>query len=118
MVPMASGLHGGVAGFQELCGAFTGGVIALGYQIGHQGREYKEHKKVTDQAVRALAKRFREQVGDLHCRAIVNYDFSDPEQYKAFRESDVPTTKCRPMVGFVVKQMLATTEEGGVLPTP
>ena len=68
-------------------------------------------------AVRELAKRFREEIGDLHCKAIVGYDFSDPEGYKNFRQSDVPTTKCRPMVGFVVKQVLAAAEEGGVLPT-
>ena len=116
MVPMASGLHGGVAGFQELCGAFTGAVLALGYQIGNQGREYKEHKKVTDQAVREFAKRFKEHAGALHCRAIVEYDFSDPDGYKAFRKSDAPATKCRPAVRFAVEQVLATTEEGGVLP--
>jgi C_GCAxxG_C_C family probable redox protein len=114
---MASGLHGGIAGFQEVCGAFTGGVVALGYQISRQGRDYKDHKKTTDEAIRELAGRFRNQAGDLRCRGIVGYDFSDPEQFKAFRKSDVPKTKCRPMVEFVVKQVLATKDEGGVLPT-
>ena len=106
-----------MAGFQERCGAFTGGIIALGQQISRQGRDYKEHKKVTDEAVRELAKRLKEKYGDFRCRPLVGYDFSDPEQLKAFRKSDVPKTTCRPMVEFVVKQVLATVEEGGVLPT-
>lgn len=116
MVTMASGLHGGIAGLQEVCGAFTGGVIALGYQVSQQGRDYKDHKRITDQAVRRLAERFRENFGGLRCRGIVGFDFSDPEQLKAFRESDVRATKCKPMVDFAVRQVLATEEEGGVLP--
>jgi len=116
LVTMASGLHGGIAGLQEVCGAFTGGVVALGHQVSRQGRDYKDHKKTTDEAIRELANRFRELAGDLRCRGIVGFDFRDPEQMKAFRKSDVPKTKCRPMVEFVVKQVLATKEEGGVLP--
>jgi C_GCAxxG_C_C family probable redox protein len=118
MVTMASGLHGGIAGLQEVCGAFTGAVVALGYQVSQQGRYYKDHKRTTDQAVRRLAKRFRENFGELRCKDIVGFDFSDPEQFKAFRESDVRVTKCRAMVDFAVKQVLATEEEGGVLPVP
>jgi len=113
-VRIALGFHGGIAGLQELCGAFTGGVMALSYQVGGQDREYKERKKMTDQAVRRLAHRFTEMAGDLHCRVITGLDFRDPEQFQAFRES-VSKTKCRPMVEFVVKQVLTTKDEGGVL---
>jgi len=114
IVKMGMGFHGGVAGLQELCGAFTGGVMALSYQVGGQDREYKERKKMTDQAVRRLAHRFKEREGDLHCREITGMDLRDPEQFKLFRET-VSKTKCRPLVEYVIKQILTTKEEGGVL---
>jgi len=117
LISSASGFHGGMAGLQEVCGAFSGGVFGLGYQISRQGRDYKDHKKTTDEAVRRLAIRFRELAGDLKCQNIVGYDFSKPGQYEAFRKSDTPATKCRPMVEFVAKQILMTEEEGGVLPS-
>ena len=69
---------------------------------------------MTDQAARRLAYRFKEMAGDLYCRTITGFDFRDPEQFKAFRET-VSKTKCRPMVEFVVKQVLTTKSEGGVL---
>ena len=39
IVGMAIGFHGGIAGLQELCGAFTGGVMALGYQMRSRDRD-------------------------------------------------------------------------------
>jgi arsenite methyltransferase len=66
----ASVLGGGIAGStEELCGAFTGGVLALGYLLGRNnpGDDLHDCAKVT----REFKSRFGGQFGSLNCQEIL-----------------------------------------------
>lgn len=70
-VRAASGFGGGIAGStQELCGAFTGGVIALGSLLGrHQpGLELKYCAR----AIKEFKLCFLERFGSLQCRPLLD----------------------------------------------
>lgn len=70
-VRAASGFGGGIAGStQELCGAFTGGVIALGSLLGRgePGLELKECAR----AIKEFKLGFLEKFGSLQCRPLLD----------------------------------------------
>ncbi|MBI5969140.1 MAG: C_GCAxxG_C_C family protein [Deltaproteobacteria bacterium] len=69
-VRAASAFGGGIAGStEELCGAFTGGVIALGYLLGRDkpGENLMDCGAVTKE----FKGRFLNQFGSLNCRVIL-----------------------------------------------
>lgn len=70
-VRAASGFGGGIAGStQELCGAFTGGVIALGSLLGRHepGLELKDCAR----AIKEFKQGFLHQFGSLQCRPLLD----------------------------------------------
>lgn len=78
-VRCASGFGGGIVGsMEELCGAFTGGVVTLGYLLGRDnpGESLKDCASLT----RQFKSRFLEEFGSIHC----------PEIIKGFREQKNP----------------------------
>ena len=70
MVRAASAFGGGIAGTtRELCGAFTGGVLTLGFLTGRSrgGETLKDCSDLT----RAFSERFRQEFGSLECPALL-----------------------------------------------
>ena len=73
----ASGFGGGIAGTtDELCGAFTGGVIALSYFFGREtpGEELTQSGTM----IKEFKKKFYDQHGSLNCGTLIN-SFSEVE---------------------------------------
>ena len=71
VIRSASGFGGGIGGSnEELCGAFTGGVVALGYLLGREngGDSLKGCGSVINQFKRAFLDKF----GSLHCQTLLN----------------------------------------------
>lgn len=77
LVKAASAFGGGIAGSTgELCGAFSGGVMALGYLLGRE----KPGDDLRDCAVlvNEFKKKFQDRFGSLNCRTILD-SFSEQE---------------------------------------
>jgi C_GCAxxG_C_C family probable redox protein len=71
VIRSASGFGGGIGGStEELCGAFTGGVVALGYLLGREngGGSLKDCGDV----IKEFKKQFLEQFGSLKCQTLMN----------------------------------------------
>lgn len=83
---IASALGGGIGGtHQELCGAFTGGILAIGYLLGRSqpGEDISAAKEVAaefrtkffniddDLNCGVLLEKFGDQVDDQECRKLV-----------------------------------------------
>lgn len=77
VVRAASGFGGGIAGTQEeLCGAFTGGVMALSALLGRSvgGQELRQCAK----SIKAFKQEFLESFGSLNCGQILEGLGTDP----------------------------------------
>jgi C_GCAxxG_C_C family probable redox protein len=77
LVKAASAFGGGIAGSTgELCGAFSGGVMALGYLLGREkpGDDLRDCGILVDQ----FKKKFKERFGSLNCGTILD-SFHDQE---------------------------------------
>lgn len=92
---VATGLGGGMGGRGEVCGAVTGGILALGLKY---GRGEKEEKSVAQQAYQKtgeLMAAFERAHGACLCRALLGgCDLRTPEGMKRFREEDLHHKVC------------------------
>ncbi len=101
---VATPFGGGMARAQEVCGAVTGGAMAVGMLCGRD--EPKGDRAAADARVKAFMQWFRENHGDVTCRALSGVDFSDPEQSAAFRSAGGPhQTICVPLVTAATKYL-------------
>lgn len=75
---MASSFGGGMGRMREVCGAVSGMLMVAGILYGYDGPEEGPVKKAHYELVQALAAKFREQVGSIICREILDKPASDP----------------------------------------
>lgn len=73
---------GGGMELGQTCGAVTGALMAIGLMDGGQ------------EMARKFKQEFSARHGSCVCRELIGYDFSDPEQAQAARESGVLLEKC------------------------
>lgn len=91
----ASGFCGGVGGSsQELCGAFTGGVIALGYLLGRErpGESLAE----CGELIRAFRRSFLSEFGSLDCSTLLD----------GFASRDDPRMACVELTARAAQMLL------------
>lgn len=87
---LASGFGGGMR-IGSVCGAVTGGIMALGLAFGFTD---PEHKAAIDAPALELIERFRIAIGCIDCRDIVGIDTCDPVQRLSAAERGVYADKC------------------------
>lgn len=79
-------LFGGGMRMGQTCGAVTGALMAIGLMGGRQ------------QEADEFTQEFSARHGSCMCRELIKYDFSDPEQAQAARESGVLLDICPGLV--------------------
>jgi C_GCAxxG_C_C family probable redox protein len=88
-VKVAAGFAGGMY-LGSVCGALTGGIMALGLK--HGGLE-REARARTSHLVRELAERFKAKHGSVLCPDLIHCDlpdpWTDPEAMNKARDEDV-----------------------------
>jgi len=108
-IKASHGLSGG-GGLQGegLCGALTGGLLALGAKGGRERNKLDQGRGIGNfEDARALVERFRETYGGLTCKDLQTrftgrtYDFWNTEEYKAF--NDARGLKCAEATAIVTK---------------
>lgn len=108
LVKAATSFSGGLASTIEgPCGAFTGGVIVLGYFFGRSCNDFADISLLRRPGpiVRAYWKRFIHTYGGDSCRQVQNhlfgraYRFLDGDEYRAYEEAGGHAEKCPAVVG-------------------
>ena len=75
---LASSFGGGMGRMREVCGAVSGMLMVAGMLYGYATPEEGEIKKTHYQRVQELAGQFREKIGTIICREILDNPQTDP----------------------------------------
>jgi len=90
---VASAFGGGIGRGGSLCGALTGGVIAIGLRYGTNRPVVEEREKAYSLALEFYS-RFEKGCGGVFCRDLVGYDLTDSEDLEKARNSNVFMERC------------------------
>jgi C_GCAxxG_C_C family probable redox protein len=96
---IASAFGGGIGRRGSLCGALTGGVIAIGQKYGSNEPIIQGRNEAYSVALKFYDS-FQKELGSVFCRDLIGYDLSDPKELKKAWDSKVFLNKC---VHFVEK---------------
>ena len=102
---VASAFGGGIGRKGSLCGALTGGVIAIGSRHGTNRPISKEREKAYSLASE-FYDQFEKECGSVLCEDLIGYDLSNPDELQAARDSDVFGKKCVHFVRKAVQILL------------
>lgn len=91
---IATGFGGGIGRTGEVCGAVTGGVMAMGWLKGRVRPDDKEGYAELAAQVRKFLARFRDEFGTLDCGPLTGYDLSDPAILPKFSDDPDRRVKC------------------------
>ena len=107
--------NAGIAGEQQAtCGAVSGSVVSLGLRYRCPPSEKDKGRQARTDARRDASELFRSFVGKfgaVTCRDLLGLDFSKPEAYRKFQESDIWKDKCGKYVQFVVEKLYELDEK-------
>lgn len=112
LVKAATALSGGTAGMGNgNCGAYSGGVLALGDLYGRERKDLSDREKtrVARDLAGKLHARFMEQYGGVTCHDVQRkvfgraFNLRDPKDYEAFEKAGAHLDKCPSVVGNAVR---------------
>jgi C_GCAxxG_C_C family probable redox protein len=106
MLKMASPFGGGVARRGQVCGAVTGGLMALGLA---QGADSPAGKEEAYRLGQDFIKRFETFHKSILCRELLGYDINTPQGHQQARDSGAFITLCPQFVEHaaeIVQDML------------
>lgn len=108
---IASAFGGGIARQGEVCGALTGGVMAVGLLHGRDRAEEEEAKTTAYALAAELAQRFRELNGALHCRDLIELDLSTDAGVQAYYARNLGEERCAGIVRNAVRALMEVLPE-------
>lgn len=94
---------GGIARRGELCGAISGGLMALGLCLATYDPTDNERKDRLYQLGQNFIESFRSRFGEQHCRFLINRELDTPQKHHAAKESGVFQNQCPQYVAFAVE---------------
>lgn len=114
LVPrIATGFGGGIGRCGSVCGALTGGIMALGAKFGTGEPSAKKRLRIYEIS-RRFFEEFEKRNGSVLCRDLIGYNLSDPVEYEKAREDNVFQKKCAEYVKTAMVLLLEITEEKNV----
>jgi C_GCAxxG_C_C family probable redox protein len=90
----AVGFGGGMGRVQDVCGALSGAVIALGLASGFKEEDGRDKINAVYAKVHRLIDEFSAKEGTIKCRDLLGCDLLSEEGQKVFREKNLKD-KCR-----------------------
>ncbi len=97
---MATGLGAGIGRRGEVCGAVTGGILALGLKYGRGERQDRPATEETYRKAEELMAAFERRHGSCTCRVLLEgCDLRTPEGMQRFKEQDLLHKTCAKCVG-------------------
>jgi len=110
LVPnIATAFGAGIGRCGSICGALTGGVMAIGAKYGTNEPSVEKRLK-SYQLAQKLYKQFEKHYGSVMCRELIGYNLSNPKELKEARKSGVFDEKCIGFVKMVVQTILELSE--------
>jgi len=105
----ATAFGGGIGRCGSVCGALSGGIMAIGIKYGTNEPSVEKRLRAYELA-KEFYRRFEKQHGSVSCRELIGYDLSNPEELDKARKERVFEEKC---VNFVRKavEILAEFDE-------
>ena len=103
LVPkVATAFGGGIGRCGSVCGALTGGLMAIGTKYG-TNEPSAEKRSNAYKLARKFYRQFEKQNGSVLCRELIGLDLSDAKQLKKAHEEDVFEKKCALFVKSAVE---------------
>ena len=91
-------LFGGGIWSGEVCGAFTGDLMALGLKYGHCKEGDVDAQNIGMSKLMEFKSKFEKEYGSVVCRKIMGYDLSVPEEMKMIEEKGLFENFCPKLV--------------------
>ncbi|MDD1720207.1 MAG: C-GCAxxG-C-C family protein [Methanoregulaceae archaeon] len=91
---IACGFGAGISKTGNICGAVTGGIMAIGLKYGKTRADDEASTEKTRALVRQFITEFTARNGSINCTDLLGYDLSDPSDYSAASASGLFVTKC------------------------
>lgn len=107
---MASGLGGGIGHEGELCGALTGGALAVGLHFGSDDPNDKAAKATAYERSAEYMRRFANANGARRCRELTGVNLRSADGREAFRLLKVKEHVCHGVLRNAVRQVLPVIE--------
>ena len=107
MLKVSSGFGGGMK-IGSVCGALSGGIMALGLKLASTDPAFK---KLMDEPVKELISRFVDTMGHTDCLTIIGYNVNIPEQRELATSQGIMKEKCKLAIATavqIVDEILAT----------
>lgn len=99
------GFGGGIGRQQDVCGAVSGAVMALGLKPGRNQPTFKERMDALRPEVAELYAEFVREFGAADCRALTDVDFAQPGGHELLMERGIKADRCCKFVSFVVEEL-------------
>jgi len=107
---LACGFGAGIARKQELCGALSGGILALGMKHGRGEKEDRSRTETTYAKTRELTDRFETKHGSCCCRELLGgCDLKTEDGLRYYKANDLLHITCAPCVrtvGAILEDLL------------
>ena len=99
---LACGFGAGMARKQEVCGAVTGGILALGLKHGRGEKGDRSRTETTYAMTRKLMDRFEAKHGSCICRDLLGgCDLTTEDGLRYYKANDLLHITCAPCVHYV-----------------
>ena len=96
---VALAMGGGVGHTGHLCGAATGGTLAIGLAVDRAtAGGMAEKKQAAYRVAGRLVREFAAVFGAADCRSILGFDWSEPGALERARRENIKAAKCTPCV--------------------
>jgi len=101
---LSCGFGGGMGRKEEVCGAVSGGIMAIGLKYGKFEKSDKTSMDITYKKTRELMDAFAEKQGTFICRKLLGgCELTTDEGQKQFKELDLRNKVCVPCVQNAVE---------------
>ena len=104
---IATGFGGGIGRQGYVCGALSGGVIALGLKCGRGKAENIQARDKTYTLARELFKRFKEEFRSINCYELIECNLTTPEGLE--KSKKIQSEKCAKYIARTAELVLEMT---------
>lgn len=105
---VACGFGAGLGRAQDVCGAVSGGVMALGMKYGRGEGDDKSRTEDTYRRTREFLAQFKRRHGSIICRDLIGCDLQSPEGQQLFKDKNLLRETCAKCVQ-TASELVAST---------
>ena len=106
-IKLATGMGAGISGRGEICGAISGGIMAIGLKHGPDQSTGADSRNKTFFLTQELIEKIKVKHGCYTCRDLTGVDFTFPEGIRQYEERNIAEKVCF----NVIRDTIETVEE-------